>query len=78
MTGISPELMDKAVEAWEAILRDDSATAEEIVRGVLATHRSALGMHGFLGFVYMERNDSDDATAEFQKEEDLYPGNTGV
>jgi Tfp pilus assembly protein PilF len=71
-----PEFMEKAQQAFEALQRNDTTTAEELTRALLAKDPQARGLHALLGYVYARRNNSSAAIEEFRKEEELHPDNT--
>lgn len=71
----TPEVTEKMQQAFEALQRGDTTTAEEIVRDVLAKDPQTEGLHEFLGYIYGRRNNGAAAVEEFYKEEELYPDN---
>ena len=62
-------------QAWDALQRNDTTTAEDILRQALKKYPNGIALHGTLGEVYARRNDTSAAMDEFRKEEELYPDN---
>ena len=74
----SPYTQGKLKEAQAAFQRNDLSTAESILRELLQKDPKAQGVHALLGLIYARRNLSDEAGAQFIKEEELHPDNTNM
>jgi tetratricopeptide (TPR) repeat protein/transglutaminase-like putative cysteine protease len=76
LAAVDPEILDSAERAWDALQRNDSTTAEEIIRGLLETHPNSRGLHALMGFISAHRGEMDKAIEQFRKEEELHPEET--
>jgi tetratricopeptide (TPR) repeat protein len=65
-------------QAWDALQRNDTTTAEDILRQALKKYPDGVALHGTLGEVYARRNDTQPAIDEFRKEEELHPENAAI
>ena len=69
----TPAVAKKLEHAMQAVERDDTTTAEEIVRNVIRTDPDTPHLHALLGLIYAKRDDENDAIREFITEEELNP-----
>jgi tetratricopeptide (TPR) repeat protein len=60
-------------QAWNALDRGDTTSAEDILLEALKKYPTTRGLHATLGQVYGSRNDVARAISEFTKEEELHP-----